>query len=1356
MKSRSALFPKVIVLVLVLLLISAIGIFTLTNASAYAAETTTTNIVHLSDLHVMIEEYCNPYSFKYNADTKTTKLLAETSAICEGVFEEIYNMETPPLYVFLTGDLTSNGEYENHVWVVNLLKAFTKKMRAKAGYEGFQIFVAPGNHDTYNCKAKSYMPTRAELVTATDVKSLVENYKTRSVATVTSKQFMDLYADFGFCSCPDRQNGHHLTSCNVAEGCALEYFFESDYWYDDTTDRNGTGLEVRTPSDATLKRFNESDKDYTILSEDARFGACSYIARVNDMAILSLDSNCRAYKYDNPKKRNTAAIDTDGWHETTGGLISDEQLKWALTSLEGDIAAGTTVFTLGHINMIPHFESEDEVISLFTYDNWEQATYTLADAGIRYGFTGHQHAADVVDYITQNGNVFYDIETGSLASYGCSWRSLVFTKTKTGDSYTEDFSSLVHNYNATPFTYGTFKLTNELTAADIPMTENPVTLFKTDADELLVTTLGDGILTCVQTVSVSKYGGTIGIADLLAEQMYDLAGSVEDGMAGVYVGNNLSRLLRELTADLSQTLYVFADKLEGIYLYEFTYNGNNYHLSDTVKAGYGINEFSRSLADFLVQYDFSFGKNAEKLTLADALMVIYGGHLSGAHSDRIDEEIKPLLTFLQNGGFVDFLITLLEDSLLPQLDLILDAPIRFNVDSPALLRGGFDITEALNSSLPVDAILKVVASDTLKILFVNTDDNGYSSLRYLFKDLYEYTADKEVSVFSDLLGRFISDWNDSSVADLLEQYFDTAKTYLKKVADGETLRSIIDENLVDKYVTDAFCKNLGTYLADILIDFNTDDTEDGSDWTDGDRYIRYAVRNYEIHITAQGETGILFNGHTYQSGMKADVTPSVENGMLAGLISVTFNDDIYTEKNVSWFTYIQKDVFHPEIVPESSIRYALSADMTDAVTLQANGENVERILPTIDLGIAYFNLNHVYRIYNKYTITLTDLQAGTKYYYQVGSDRYGWSDVFCFQTASDGAFSFMAITDIQGSIELNYTDSLTQLTQAVEYIGKDDISFILSGGDNVDNGKNIMQYTWMLNDQQSIWANNTFLSVAGNHEKKENALGSIFSLPDSAVVNDTGYYYSFDYNMAHFIVLDTNDLDTDGTLSFDQISWLEEDLYATSLNEKIKWQIVVLHKGPYTAGSHAFDADVIALRAQLTEYFALYEVDLVLEGHDHTYSVSQFLNGEGKATKNVEGGKYYNPDGVLYINLGTMGDKFYDYIYNEDVILTERNVKNYDSRLAPYFKDGKLELTESPVFTKITVTEDDLIIRSYTIINGEIVPVDDITITQKNNLLMTVLLSVGGGVLLIGLTIGGIILIRLHNKKKRAKEPKPL
>lgn len=1375
-KTVAPIFFIVITAVLIAL-ISGMG-FACFNANAMNADfEKNTKVMHLSDTHVMPIEYSNVYSKKYEKDSKSTKLLVETEASLYTSLVEIYEMDEPPMYVIMSGDLTSDGEYFGHVKVAEILKSFTAKMREKDGYEGFQIFVMPGNHDLYNPSAMSYMPTEEEIAeceTEEQLRSFLENYPGRSVRCATNEDIFEIYSDFGYCDCSGRKMGHHVDECGMADGCKLSFFYESDFWYDKNTDRETT-LKVKSLTDKEITAFKNSNDDFEVIGEKARLGACSYIAEINGVTVINVDGNARKYT---GKTNTIAEKSSSGWEESTGGVVCDTQLRWIIAETRDDVEKENLMLVNCHYNVIPHFETEDDIISLFVLDNWETFTHTMANNGIRYAFTGHQHANDIVDFVTQQGNVFYDIETGSTISYGSAYRTVEFIQKRENGVYTEDVKSTVHSLQTNcgsneTFSYQVYKLASEVNDEDTVSNNIIHNMFGPETPEIFG---GKMKLTSSQCINAYGEAGTLG--DYFTKVMKNLI--TLDGMIGGIVNANLYDTIRNLAIGLGDdyvylksVLELLVDGLVEFDLYELIPNGDNtsFSLSKTPKKGYDIISFAESLLNYLLNYDFSYGEISGGVTLSDLLIEVYGGHLSGAHTEMVSPKIRPIVQKLQSGEFVQFLIDTLVDSLIPQIDLIFNAPIRFDVKTNELNKGeGFDITaRAKTSGGMIDTIAMTLINTRC---FKHTGLSGHSSLKYLLKDIYDSARDLLFKEYEEL------DVSTANLAKILrglisglgniEGYVDIAMEYLNKYFESDSLYDVLKTELLDKYVTTALCKNLGLFLKRIIVSVDTDDSNDGTIWLDGiNKLTEYKVVNVvDFNVTTNKNNGTaLYNGHAYIKGVSLDVEPTKDNGLLPSMVTLTFGNDPSTTKNLKWFTAIEENVMEKDSsgvyyfgAPESYVKYSLNADMSGAQTVVAQSENYDRELPTIDLGIMYFNLSHRYKLYNRHTVSLTNLTPGKTYYYRLGSDKYGWTDVRSFVTEAENyknGYHFMAITDIQGSVEENYIESLPALKTAVEHFNNP-IEFIVSCGDNVDNGKNIMQYTWWLDRQEEIWSNGTFVGVSGNHEDSNYSMSEVLAVPSGAAVSESGYYYSYNYGAAHYVVLNTNDVYDKG-LSTKQTKWLKNDLEMANLDESVKWIIVMLHKGPYTAGSHAFDSDVTALRKQLTPIFAENGVDLVLQGHDHTYSVSEYIGADGKKVevKYDSKGRAVTPQGVLYVNLGTMGDKYYKYIYNEEVPLKERT--SVSSELEKYFKDGKLELRESPVFADICVNDETMTIKTYTVINGKAVEIDTIGITLKagtdwTNLTAkeTASLIVAGvaiGIILI-LGISGGIFATKQNKKK--------
>jgi len=370
--------------------------------------------------------------------------------------------------------------------------------------------------------------------------------------------------------------------------------------------------------------------------------------------------------------------------------------------------------------------------------------------------------------------------------------------------------------------------------------------------------------------------------------------------------------------------------------------------------------------------------------------------------------------------------------------------------------------------------------------------------------------------------------------------------------------------------------------------------------------------------------------------------------------------------------------------------------------------------------------------YNVTTVTITGLKADTEYKYDVkgtyvkedGTILYfslaDFSNVSSFKiktakaTNSTDEFSFLTIADIQGMIESMYEDSYS----AVDAILKDsnimkNVNFFINAGDMCDNPKNFDQWAWACNTYMDLFANYSQFFTAGNHENGTTAMTDYFnySMPiknqktNETYQSDTtgGVYYSFDYGNVHITVLNTNDTSSKG-ISDAQLSWLKDDLKKS----KATWKIVLMHKSLYSAGSHSYDEEVVAMRKQLVPIFAQYGVSMVFAGHDHTYTTTCLLDSKGNIVENMadENGSYVSNAGTLYITLGTMGTKFYEYTENP---ITAQSFDN----------DNSIKSTLNyQTFGKVTINGKSLSYTAYKYENNSIKEISSISLTKEDTALI--------------------------------------
>lgn len=360
-------------------------------------------------------------------------------------------------------------------------------------------------------------------------------------------------------------------------------------------------------------------------------------------------------------------------------------------------------------------------------------------------------------------------------------------------------------------------------------------------------------------------------------------------------------------------------------------------------------------------------------------------------------------------------------------------------------------------------------------------------------------------------------------------------------------------------------------------------------------------------------------------------------------------------------------------------------------------------------------------------VTITDLKENTEYYYQVcigqeenedGEWEDVWTDLQKFSTKDTDEFSFLYVGDPQigassgqqnsdGDIMNQGGDDLAArndgynwnkvLNGAVK--NHPDVSFMISAGDQVNTSTNEAQYAAYLSAEAL-----TSLPVAttiGNHDSTSAQYSYHYNNPntdkmdkDSATKAGSDYYYR--YGNTLFIVLDTNN---------HNCATHEANIKtAIENNQDAKWRVVTFHQDIYGSGYDHSDSDGIVLRTQLTPLMDKYDIDVVLQGHDHTYSRTYQLTSDGKQRSeeelaaaqdssnadflaendcyeiksDVKGGTVTNPEGTVYYEANSAtGSKFYNLIGVQQNYIAERSQ------------------TWTPTYSVVSVTDDTFSVTTY-------------------------------------------------------------
>lgn len=257
-------------------------------------------------------------------------------------------------------------------------------------------------------------------------------------------------------------------------------------------------------------------------------------------------------------------------------------------------------------------------------------------------------------------------------------------------------------------------------------------------------------------------------------------------------------------------------------------------------------------------------------------------------------------------------------------------------------------------------------------------------------------------------------------------------------------------------------------------------------------------------------------------------------------------------------------------------------------------------------------------------VNLDGLEPDTLYHYRVGDPIGGWSNDHTFRTAPIGIINFtFTVYGDQGTTAYS--------RQNVLRASRLEPSFHIHTGDlSYSRG---VQGVW---DQwfevvEPLASSALYMPAIGNHEFEGglNLYLDQFSLPGNE------RWYSFNWGNAHFISIDVPEYFRAEEARY---HWLVDDLEAASKDDRIDWIIIYFHFPPYSSGPSY--SGFATLRSGLTPIFDRYQVDLVLNGHDHIYQRTLPLYNGSITSTSIE--NYTDPEGTIYVVTGGGGRSLYN------------------------------------------------------------------------------------------------------------------
>ena len=466
----------------------------------------------------------------------------------------------------------------------------------------------------------------------------------------------------------------------------------------------------------------------------------------------------------------------------------------------------------------------------------------------------------------------------------------------------------------------------------------------------------------------------------------------------------------------------------------------------------------------------------------------------------------------------------------------------------------------------------------------------------------------------------------------------------------------------------------------------------------------------------------------------------------------TINGDPKSRMGFCWFTNDGITDGVVQLVPKAN---ATEADFSggNVITVQASTTKTRKLRYTgiCQYIVAFSGLpkNLKYE-YISHKAIATGLTAGTDYCWRVGYDdaegKGHWSDIAHFRTedAEQGEFSFLYMTDSH-IMNPEYINNARRCANAAVK-NFPDARFCVFPGDFVEDGTIANSEweweRWFEEALRPVIMQMPIVPTDGNHDDSDNLNYTVhfntdneFNYTITRKPQFEGIVYNFVYGDALFLVFSMQDFwrenysYTEKTSEYltDHVSYW----FRKSVTEKpdTKYRISLAHFNLFSGSDHSTDEEPPLFRACMLPTMKDCEIDVALQGHDHTYEVIGPVNpddctpildaitdreivpiDDNKNRTGYKNGTYRTDDGTLYFIGATCGRKRY-YPHSRERMENDyepdpTKLKKGKHDVNNYFDlfTGMFGQPEKPSFTHITVKDECIEFNSYTAddVNGNI------------------------------------------------------
>lgn len=321
-----------------------------------------------------------------------------------------------------------------------------------------------------------------------------------------------------------------------------------------------------------------------------------------------------------------------------------------------------------------------------------------------------------------------------------------------------------------------------------------------------------------------------------------------------------------------------------------------------------------------------------------------------------------------------------------------------------------------------------------------------------------------------------------------------------------------------------------------------------------------------------------------------------------------------------------------------SVTWRTSADITNSKAQFLLAPNTPIYLDSVETFTASTEFLDVDSIKaNYHSVTFRDLLPATTYAYRVGNEGT-WSEWFQFTTAPQKGtpFTFAYFGDAQNNLKSQWSRIIRQA-----YSNLPKAAFMVHAGDLINSTQSDSEWGEWNYAGGFINAMIPSVSTPGNHEYDSEEDGTLvldyhwkkqFTFPGNGPSEFSETVYFIDYSDLRLISLNSQEIVQNENSMETQKVWLEKILAENTQ----KWTVITFHHPIYSSGT---GRDNKEFREAFKPIFDKYKVDLVLQGHDHSY-------GRGRNLPSGVANQDPAAQGPVYV-VSVSGPKMYNLTFDK-------------------------------------------------------------------------------------------------------------